>query len=156
MKIFTLLLISFVFSFSLSTDVYAESKFDKEISKIRVKSINAYNSKDINSLMSVWHSNGRIIGRMSETPDFTNGYDNIKSFYIEQFESPDFAKISINSEDSEFIDGIYYDYGTQSILDENGKEILKACYLLLFKKEKGHFKTWREYFYPFCLSSVHH
>ena len=105
--------------------------------------------------MSVWHSGGKMTLRMSEIPSFVNGFDEIQSFYLEQFESEYFAKISIHSESSELVGDIYYDSGTQSILDKDGKEILKACYLLLYKKDGEQFQTWRECFYPFCLSSEH-
>ena len=61
----------------------------------------------------------------------------------------------MQSEDSEFTDGIFIDSGTQSVLDTSGEAMLVGCYLMLFKRVDGQFKTWREYSYPFCMNAAH-
>jgi hypothetical protein len=60
---------------------------------------------------------------------------------------------------SEGIDGVgdfISDTGTMSILDSHGKKLMTGCYVLLYVKNEGSFKTWREWFYPTCLNNQHH
>ena len=133
----------------------SDERPDKGIAKMREAAIAAYNDKDIDRLMALWHTDGRIIGRAGPTPDIVNGHDQIRALYLSQFESPHFVKVSMQSEDSELIDGIFIDSGTQSLLNESGEVILAGCYVMLFKMEDGKFKTWREYSYPFCMNVAH-
>lgn len=149
------LLLAFIVAVSVPLWVLSDEEPYKEIEKMREAAIAAYNDRDIDKLMALWHTDGRIIGRAGPRPDIVNGHDQIRALYLAQFESPHFVKVSMQSEDSEFVGGIFFDSGTQSLLDQSGEAMLVGCYVMLFKREDGRFKTWREYSYPFCMNVKH-
>lgn len=146
MKMFSLLatLLFFIVSFSSNASV------DK-IEHIRNAAINAYNAKDINTLMSFWHSKGKMLG-----PEIIDGYKEIKSHYKASFVDSHFNRISMKSEGIEGIGDFFYDSGTMSILDDEGNKLITGCYVLLYVKVGDNFKTWREWYYPSCLNTRHH
>ncbi len=123
----SLLLLAVVVGIGMPLLVLSYGQPHEEIAKMREAAVAAYNSKDIDSLMALWHVDGRIIGRAGPRPDITNGHDRIRALYLSQFESPHLLKVSIQSEDSEFIDGIFIESGTQSLLNESGDAVLVGC-----------------------------
>jgi len=137
-------LLLLIMSLSLSASV------DK-IDSIREAAVSAYNTKNIEKLMSFWHKNGKMLG--AETIE---GYSQIKANYIDSFSDNHFFKITMSSEGIEGIGDIFYDTGKMSILDDNGENLMTGCYVLLYVKSGNSFKTWREWFYPECLNTTHH
>jgi len=133
-----------IMSFSLSASV------DK-IESIRNAAVSAYNTKDIEKLMSFWHKKGKMLGS-----EAIEGYGQIKANYIASFNDPHFTKISMNSEGIEGIGDVFYDTGKMSIYDNKGQTLMTGCYVLLYVKSGNSFKTWREWFYPECLNTTHH
>ena len=146
MKIYSLsaVLLFFIVSFSSHASV------DK-IDNIRNAAINAYNTKDIDTLMSFWHSKGKMLG-----PETIDGYSEIKSHYKTSFADSHFNRISMKSEGIDGIGDFFYDSGTMSILDEEGNKLITGCYVLLYVKSGNSYKTWREWFYPTCLNTRQH
>lgn len=134
----------FILSFSLSASV-------EKIESIRNAAVSAYNTKDIEKLMSFWHKKGKMLG--AETID---GYSEIKANYMDSFNDSHFFKISMNSDGIEGIGDVFYDTGKMSIYDVNGENLMTGCYVLLYVKSGNSFKTWREWFYPECLNNAHH
>jgi ketosteroid isomerase-like protein len=141
---FLVMLLFVIVSFSSHASV-------NQIANIRNAAINAYNAKDIDTLMSFWHSKGKILG-----PETIDGYREINAHYKASFADPHFNFIAMKSEGIDGIGDLFYDSGTMSILDDKGMKLMTGCYVLLYVKSGDSFKTWREWFYPSCLNTKHH
>jgi hypothetical protein len=137
-------LLFFIVSFSINASV------DK-IENIRNAAISAYNTKDIDTLMSFWHLKGKMLG-----PETIDGFREIEAHYKASFADSHFNRISMKSEGIDGIGDFFYDNGTMSILDDEGVKLMTGCYVLLYVKSGNSYKTWREWFYPTCLNNKHH
>ena len=146
MRIYSFLagILFFIVSFSINASV-------NKIENIRNAAISAYNTKDIETLMSFWHLKGKMLG-----PETIDGYREIKAHYKTSFADSHFNRISMKSEGIDGIGDFFYDNGTMSILDDEGVKLMTGCYVLLYVKSGDSFKTWREWFYPACLNTKHH
>jgi len=148
----------FLALFLKSVSVYASTDDESHvaITKLRNIAVEAYNNKNIKALMSTWHKDGNIISRINSEPDVFSGKKEIQEFYLAEFQNPHFMKISMNSENTHIINGMYIDSGTTSFINSYGKVELTGCYVMLFIKEANAFKALKEWSYPLCMNSNHH
>jgi len=126
---------------------------DKALNKLRNFAVTSFNNKDIDAVMSTWHKDGVLVGRFGSKADVISGEGNIRAYYLSDFASPHFMKISMKSETINVVNGVYIDSGTLSFLESDGSIELTGCYVMAFVQVGDSFKAINEFFYPFCMPS---
>ena len=126
---------------------------NKALSEFRDFGVASYNNKDIDAVMSTWHEDGVMVGRIGTEADITSGAQNIRATYLANFASPHFSKISMKSETLKFVNGVYIDSGILNILKHDGSIELTGCYVMAFIQVGDSFKVTNEFSYPFCMPS---
>jgi hypothetical protein len=148
------LLVVIMVTLSANSPANVSENEAQAIAKIRNAAAKAYNTKDIDALMSHWHQKGGMIERTGVEVDIVSGFGEIRASYLALFKNPEYKTVSHHHEELLHINELYIDSGTISAFNENGKEVFRGCYLMTYIKEEATYKIWREWTYPYCMMTA--